>query len=191
MFDLPKSLKVGGRWYKIRTDYRAVLDILVAFNDPELDDADKDQVMREILYMDYDAIPMEDWTEAAQQAIWFIDCGMQFEHGGVQQPRTMDWKKDAPIISPAVNKFAKCDVRTMKYLHWWTFFGYYMEIGDSLFSTVTEIRRKIAEGKKLESWEKEFLRKNKSLCSLPEVLTSEQMERRKAEEAALKKMLGE
>lgn len=191
MYDLPKKLQVGGRWYRIRTDFRAVLDILVAFGDPELDDAEKDQVMREILYIDYDTIPLEDWTEAAEQAVWFIDCGLHREDDMNPKPRTMDWQKDAPIVIPAVNKVAMMDVRAMKYLHWWTFFGYYMEIGEGTFSTVLGIRQKRAEGKKLEKWEEEFLRKNRSLCALPEAVTDAQKERRKTEEEALKKLFGE
>ena len=31
---LPTFLNVGGRDYKIRTDYRVILDILAAMNDP-------------------------------------------------------------------------------------------------------------------------------------------------------------
>ena len=35
-WDLPTSLNVGGRNYKIRTDYRVILDILTAMNDPDI-----------------------------------------------------------------------------------------------------------------------------------------------------------
>lgn len=189
MYELPKKLSVGGRWYRIRTDFRAILDILAAFSDPELGDADKDQVLREILYIDYEKIPASDWEEAGRQAVWFIDCGMDHKKD-LPQPRTMDWQKDAPLIVPAVNKVAMRDVRSMKYLHWWTFFGYYMEIGDCLFSQVINIRQKRAEGKKPEKWEQEFLRKNQSLCELPEVLTDEEQTRRQAEKAAIDKLFG-
>ena len=33
---LPTTLRVGGKDYEIRTDYRAVLDILIAMNDPDI-----------------------------------------------------------------------------------------------------------------------------------------------------------
>ena len=33
---LPTSLNVGGTDYKIRTDYRVILDILAAMNDPDI-----------------------------------------------------------------------------------------------------------------------------------------------------------
>ena len=35
---LPTSLNVGGKNYKIRTDYRVILDILAAMNDPDIFD---------------------------------------------------------------------------------------------------------------------------------------------------------
>ncbi len=39
-------------------------------------------------------------------------------------------------------KTTKRDIRSIKYMHWWTFFGLYLEIGESLFSTVVSIRDK-------------------------------------------------
>ena len=44
--------------------------------------------------------------------------------------------------------------------------GYFGEIGEGLFSTVMNIRLKRAEGKKLEKYEKAFLRKHKELVVL-------------------------
>ena len=40
-WEFPTSLNVGGVEYEIRTDYRAVLDLLTALNDPELTDEDE------------------------------------------------------------------------------------------------------------------------------------------------------
>ena len=37
-WSFPTSLNVGGVDYEIRTDYRAVLDLFTALNDPELQD---------------------------------------------------------------------------------------------------------------------------------------------------------
>ena len=50
----------------------------------------------------------------------------------------------------------------MQYLHWWTFLGAYMEIGESLFSQILSVRMKKAKGKKLEDWEREFYKENKT-----------------------------
>lgn len=39
VWELPKSLIVCGKEHKIRTDFREIVDILRAFNDPELNDS--------------------------------------------------------------------------------------------------------------------------------------------------------
>ncbi len=53
------------------------------------------------------------------------------------------------MIVPAVNKVAGKEIRTVPYMHWWTFFGYFMESGECLFNTVVGIRSKKAKGEKL------------------------------------------
>ena len=103
----------------------------------------------------------------------------------------MDWDQDADIIIPAINRVAGTgDVRAMPYLHWWTFLGYYMEIGESLFSNIVQIRQKKAKRKKLEKWEQEFYRENKKLIDIKAKLSEEEEEIRRAEEEALKELWG-
>ena len=190
---LPTSLNVGGTDYKIRTDYRVILDILAAMNDPDIfepdmtDDqkqAEKVMTMLQILYIDFDNIPASNWKEAAEKACEFIDCGII--DNGNPKPRLMDWEQDAPIIIPAVNKVCKSDIRSVKYMHWWTFFGYYMEIGECMLSAVVSIRDKKRRGKKLEKWEQEFYRNNKNIVDL-KVKKSERSEEEKEE---LRKLFG-
>lgn len=36
-YELPTSLNINGVAYTIRTDFRAIIDILIAMNDPDLD----------------------------------------------------------------------------------------------------------------------------------------------------------
>lgn len=43
-----------------------------------------------------------------------------------------------------------------------------MEIGESLFSNIVHIRMKKAKGKKLDKWEQEFYKENKSLIDFKE-----------------------
>ena len=166
-WEFPTSLDIGGVDYEIRTDYRAVLDVLTALNDPELTDSDpqmtaymQSRVVLEIMFPDCDNIPAEHIQEALDKAIEFIDMGISDERS---KPKTMDWEQDAPILIPAINKVLNCEIRAQKYIHWWTFLGAYMEIGESLFSNILHIRQKKAKGKKLEKWEQEFYKENKSL----------------------------
>lgn len=51
---LPQKLKVGNRYYRIRTDFRDILKILVASNDPELLDEEKIYICLFILYPDFE-----------------------------------------------------------------------------------------------------------------------------------------
>lgn len=171
-WSLPTSLNVHGVEYPIRTDYRVVLDILTALNDPEvfksMTEEEKAREVAEtiimILYEEPETIPTNDLQEALDRACEFIDCGMKPDNK--KRPQVMDWKQDAQIIVPAVNKVSHTDVRSVKYMHWWTFFSLYMEIGNGTFATVVSIRQKRTKGKKLEKWEMEFYKENKSMIDL-------------------------
>lgn len=167
IWSFPTSLNIEGVDYAIRTDYRVILDLLVALNDPELTDLNnkisaymQSRVILEIMFPDCDNIPQEHIQEALDKVAEFIDMGVGDDS---KKPKTMDWEQDAPIIIPAINKVLNKEIRAEKYMHWWTFLGAYMEIGEGLFSNVIHIRQKKAKGKKLEKWEQEFYKENKSL----------------------------
>lgn len=184
MWNLPQSIELGGVSYEIRTDFRAVLDILQAMADSELTEEEKTKVLFKILFWDPEEIPVEYLQEAVDKAVAFIDCGISGE--GKSKTRLMDWNKDSPLIASAVNKNLGKDIRSMKYLHWWTFMGAYMEISEGLFHEILQIRQKKAAGKKLEKWEQDFYRKNKKLIDL-----SENKQKRPAEEEAeLRELFG-
>ncbi len=176
IFDLPKSLTVNGKEYGIRTDYRDVLNVLVAFDDPNLEDTDKIYVCMTVIYEDFESIPEEDLKEAYKQAIWFIDNGkIEDKH----HPKTMDWEQDANLIFPAINRVAGFEVRAAEYIHWWTFLGYFMEIGESAFTTIMGLRQKKAKGKSLDKWEREFWNDNVDICKLKAKLSEEEEEEKR------------
>lgn len=182
IYDLPKTVAFGGREWEINTDFRDVLTVLIAFEDPDLTDAERAYVCLYNLFNDFEEIPKEQMQDALDAALRFIDRGEESDGG----PRTMDWEQDAGIIFPAVNAVAGFEVRATEYLHWWTFCGYFMELKESTAATVFALRQKRAKGKKLEKWEQEFWRENKKLCQLRRKLTEEE----KAEDERLRKLLG-
>ena len=176
IFDLPKSLEIDGEEWKIRTDYRDILRILLAFEDANLEDAEKQYVCLYILYVDFERIPPAKYEAFLRAAIEFIDHGAgKNDRPG---PRTMDWEQDANILFPAINTVAGYEVRGVDYLHWWTFAGYFMEIREGVASTVLNLRSKKARGKKLEKWEREFWQQNREICQLHVRETDEQREER-------------
>jgi hypothetical protein len=60
------------------------------------------------------------------------------------------------------------------YLHWWTFLGAYMEIGECYFQQVVGIRSKKANGKRLDKSDEEFYRKHKADVDLRRDLTKDE-----------------
>lgn len=184
MWKLPDSIELGGVQYGIRTDFRAILDILRAMADPELNEEDRIEVLFDIFFLDAEEIPNEYLQEAIDKAFVFIDCGISGE--GKSKARLMDWDKDSPLIASAINKNMGKDIRSVKYMHWWTFMGAYMEISEGLFYEILQIRQKKMNGKKLEKWELEFYRKNKKLIDIQ----GETKKRSAEEEAALKELFG-
>lgn len=191
-WELPTSLEVGGKEYAIRTDYRVILDILAAMNDPEIfvpgmteeeKKMEQSMTMLQILYIDFYSMPPKDWQEAMKKAVYFIDCGIKGDDK--PKPRTMDWEQDAPIIAPEISKVAGRDIRIGE-THWWEFFGYYLGIGEGVFNTIISIREKKRRGKKLEKWEREFYSKNKSLIDLK----ARTAERSDEEKEALRQLFG-
>lgn len=170
-YDLPSSLIIGEEAYTIRCGWRAIMDILIAMNDPELDDPGKMTVMLYILYPEAEHIPEAHLEEALQKACDFIDCGLKDD--GKPKPRMIDWAQDASLIIPEVNKVARMEVRLDPNIHWWTFFGWFMGIGDGLFANILSLRQKKAKGKKLEKWEKDFYKENRALIDLRTTETEE------------------
>ena len=50
----------------------------------------------------------------------------------------MDWQQDAPLIAAGISKAAGQDVRTLPYLHWWSFLAWFDAIGEGSFATVVD-----------------------------------------------------
>lgn len=184
--ELPRSLNVNGVDRRIRTDFRDIINIICAFNDPELEDSEKVYICMYILYEDFERIPKSDYEAAFKAALEFIDNGTPVEEETARSPRVMDWEQDENLLFPAINKVAQRETRSAEYIHWWTFLGYYMEISDGIYSQVLALRMKRAKGKKLEKWEREFWSTNKSICVLKPKLTAEE----KADKDRLEALLG-
>lgn len=182
-YDLPTSLKIGEVDYRIRYNWYAIMDILAACNDPMLDDHSRMAVILCIFYPDWERIPQSKYEEALQKACDFIDCGQKDD--GKPRPKMIDWEQDAPVIIPEINKVAGREVRIDPGIHWWTFFGWFIGIGDGLLASILHIRKKRAQHKKLDKWEQEFYDANRVLIDMKTAETDEI----KAEKANILKWL--
>lgn len=170
MYDLPTSIEVHGRHLNIRNrgDFRMVLDCFEALNDAEISQDERIFASLIIFYEDlseiediYEVIGKEHIEEAVKKMFDFFNCNQ--EQVGYKSNRVLvNWDKDEQLIIAGVNKVAGKEVRAEEYLHWFTFIGYYISIGEGVLSTVVGIRDKIARGKKLEKYEKQFRSENPS-----------------------------
>ena len=193
---LPEVLTVGGTDYPVRTDYRNILQVFEAFQDPELTQEEKWIVAIYLLFESFsnaddvlqavqDGFNLE---EAIKQISWFISAG-QPEKQIIELP-VYNWSQDEQIIFSAVNKVAGRETRELDYLHWWTFLGYFNEVGEGTFSFIVGIRNKLNKRKKLEKHEKDFLYHNKELVLMKKPLTKEEQEQNDAYKALLDEVLG-
>ena len=162
IYDLPTTVEVGGVTYKIRSDYRAILDICMALTDPDLDAENKVHEMITIFYAD--EVPYKDWDEAVKKCLWFINLGNDDKRK--KGRKLMDWKQDFQFIVAPINRVLGAEIRAVEYLHWWTFIGAYYEIGDCTFAQIVRIRDLKAKGKLKDKADKEWYRDNRELVDL-------------------------
>lgn len=169
VYSLPTTINIDGTEYAIRSDYRVILDIITMLNDESLTAAERAE---DAIIMLYEDIP-QNAEEALKQCFRFIDMGRA---SSKKAPRLMDWEKDFPYIVAPVNRVLGYECRSVEYLHWWTFISAYMEMNECVMSQIVNIRSKIAKGKKLEKYEREWLRQNRDIVNLPQKYTAEDEE---------------
>ena len=166
MFEIPTTIELNGKEFNIRNkgDYRTILDCFAALEDAELDKQERLFASLIIFYEDIDSIEdiykLGDIETAINEMYKFFNCGSDESNGRKVNHKLMDWKQDEQLIASAVNKVAGTEVRSIDYLHWWTFMGYYSAIGKCPLSTILNIRDKIVKGKKLEKEERTFRQEN-------------------------------
>lgn len=157
IWGLPKTACIGGVEYPINADFRDVLEVIGYLNDTSRPEYLRWQIAIG-LFFEGD-IPEEQNREAMEYLAEFIRYGETETRPG---PKLMDWEQDAQIILGDMNKVAGKDVRDTAFLHWWSFLSYFYGIGEGQLSTIVSIRSKKRRGKKLEKWEEEFYKSNKS-----------------------------
>ena len=160
-------------------DFRMVIDCFNALDDEEL--TKEERVYSSLIIFLEDVNSLEDVLnlpnieETYKEMIRFFNCGEDKAPGLDSNYKVLDWEYDSNLICAAVNKVVGSEIRAMPYLHWWTFMGYYMEVGESSLSTVVRIRYKTVKNEKLEDYEKKFRNNHPHYFNL-DMRTTEQRE---------------
>lgn len=166
-YTLPMSVTFGETECGIDADFRNILKIIEILHDPDLLDAEKVILSLEYFYTDntYET----DTDLAITEMFDFIACGNTSKKSNSNEPDKplYDWEKDFNIIIAPINRVLGCDVRGMKFLHWWTFMSAFMEIGECTFSTYVHIRKKLQRNIKLEKYEEKIYKEHRDEIILP------------------------
>ena len=158
---------LDGQEYEIRTDYRDILEVLRWLSggaDPQLKPEERWYIAMRLFYPNFAAMPATVWGAATAFLQEFLQASRPEPQPGT--PQLMDWQQDAPLIAAGIRQAAGCDVRSMPYLHWWSFLACFDAIGQGSFATVVAIRDKLRRGKRLEAWELEFYRTHRAAVEL-------------------------
>ena len=182
MFELPTSIEIGGIEYNIRNkaDYRVIIDCYLALDDVEMSKKERIYSALIIFYEDINSLEDIDKfggnvVEAIEKMFSFFNCNQPEVDTPTNNYKLIDWDADSVVISSAVNQVAGKEIRSEQYIHWWTFIGYYMAVGECLLSTIVGIRYKMATSKQLEKHEKKFRAENPQYFQF-DVRTREQRE---------------
>lgn len=181
-WELPKEAVIGGKTYHLHTDYREILEIF-----SYLQDEANPEFLRMLIALALffeEEVPDPDIPEAAAYFRWFVNCGQ--EEPKDPGPQLLSWEQDAQDIVADVNKVAGREIRELPYVHWWTFLSWFHGIGEGNLSTLVSIRDKLRRGKKLESWEQEYYRRNKEKVKMRKKYSASEL----AEQEQLQKLLG-
>lgn len=100
-YELPTSVDIGGATYAIRSDYRAILDVLEVMADTTISDEDRTLITLTIFYEGFDKMPMCDFQAAVDYMKWFINGGTETRKSG-SNLRLMNWQQDFKLIASPV-----------------------------------------------------------------------------------------
>jgi hypothetical protein len=162
---LPETVVIDGLEYKLNTDFRAALRVIMAFEDVELTGYEKQVILIKVLYQQPPAL----LQEAVEKANWFLNGGKtgSTESDGT---RLYSFAKDADFIFAAFRQTHGIDLRRAE-LHWWEFMALFMDLGsETTFSSLISLRKRVKNGTATKE-EKKAAQDMGELFDVPEVDT--------------------
>ena len=181
LWQLPKTATFGDKTYGLNTDFRDILEIFSYFDKQDLPAFMRWQIALGLFYRE--PVLPEHRQEAMEYLACFITAGRQICHTG---HKLIDWQQDGDLIIADVNRVAGTELREKPYIHWWTFLSWFHAIGQGQLSALVSVRDALHRGAKLEPWQKDYYRDNRSRVLLQKPLTEEEIAQKQALEEMLK-----
>ena len=140
----PTKIKVDDTVYEINSDFRNCLKIVMAYEDDELTQEEKNFILLKRLYLQ---MP-KNREKAIEKGILFLDCGKEYKSAEENPRRVYSFKKDYSYIYSAMRQTHDVDLESIDYLHWWKFVFLFMDVDkDCTFSYLVSLRDKKNKGK--------------------------------------------
>ena len=175
---LPSTLKVGGNFYKINSDFRTSILFELMMQDRSLSNQEKLIAAIELYYKE---IP-QDLGEAINQIVWFYKCGKEEKvkedssNGSSTQKQIYSYEYDAEYIYSAFLSQYRIDLQDAEDLHWWKFKAMFQGLNDN--NEIIKIMgyRALDLNEIKDKKQKAHYRKLKNLYKLPDNRTEAEKE---------------
>lgn len=155
---LPETLSVNGEEYRINADARTCLTIMIDLASQDWTNAEKMMILYELLYRG----KPEDAEEAIRQGLRFLNCETDDDEEAEADPYAeiseekeddpvyYSFRKDAGLIYAAFLQVYGINL-SRDALHWWEFVTLFSNLGgDTAFSNLVSLRKRVAEHKATE-----------------------------------------
>lgn len=169
---LPDSVEIGGRSYRINTDYRYGIKAESILTDPDRTNAQK---VKDVIELYFNEIPdfMKYADETVKAVIWFYtgkeyvkESSKTTENDGKKEPRHFSFEHDSGLIYAAFLQQYGVDLSSAN-MHWWKFKSMFNALSeDTQFAKVIHIRA-VEITSKMSREQKDYYKKMKKLYALP------------------------
>lgn len=139
----PKTLTVAGEEYAINWGHRECLQMMIELEKGDLTPNEQLIYLVQELYAE---VP-EDITEAALQALWFLNGGNDYQTAAkkADSVKTYSYEKDAELIYAAFSTRHGIDLASAD-MHWWRFRALFTDLRETSFSEMCTLRKKYHDG---------------------------------------------
>ncbi len=141
----PTKIKIDNDIYDINSDFRNCLKIIMAYEDEDLTESEKNYILLKRLYLQ---MPTNK-EKAIERGIYFLDCAKEYKSSTNElTKRVYSFNKDYSYIYSAMKQTHDVDLENIDYLHWWKFVFLFMDVNkDCTFSYLVSLRDKKNKGK--------------------------------------------